>query len=54
MNSEYNETHRKRFENTLDIIKEHGILKDNQTVLSLGDPCGFKEILLNSFDVHNY
>lgn len=51
MNSEYNEIHRKRFENTLDIIKEHSILKDGQTVLSLGDPCGFKKILLNHFDV---
>ena len=52
MSNEYNEIHQKRFQNTLDIIKENGILKDHQTVLSLGDPCGFKEILLNSFDVH--
>lgn len=52
MNSEYNEIHRKRFENTIDIIKEHSILKDSQNVLSLGNPCGFKEILLNSYDVH--
>lgn len=51
MNNEYDEIHQKRFQNTLEIIKEYDILKDDQTVLSLGDPCGFKEILLNSFDV---
>ena len=52
MMNEYYKIHQKRFQNTIDIIKQYNILQDEQMVLSLGDPCGFEEILKQDFDVH--
>jgi len=50
MNSYY-ETHKRRYGHTLDIIKEYDLLKNGDSVLSLG-PCGFfKDILFGEFKV---
>lgn len=50
MNSYYN-THKKRYETTLDIIREYKLLKNGNRVLSLG-PCeSLKHMILNEFKV---
>lgn len=51
LDKEYLNTHRKRFENTIDIIKSQGLIKDGDSVLSLGCASFFKDFLLKSFDV---
>lgn len=51
LDKEYLNIHRKRFENTIDIIKSQGLIKDGDSILSLGCISFFKDFLLESFDV---